>query len=98
MTLTARPRLTEHLPPSSVAAVVEQGFAPHKIDAMATFPEGRAVIYCEAAFGTTTGKTANGLVRRSRRYDVVAVIDSTRAGSDAGQVLDGRPNGVAVVA
>src|SRR5262245_10871113 len=65
---------------------------------MTTFPEGVAVTYCEAAFGTTTGKTANGLVRRSRRYDVVAVIDSTRAGSDAGQVLDGRPNGVAVVA
>lgn len=61
-------------------------------------PEGRAVVYCEAAFGTTTGKTAHGLVRRTRRYDVVSVIDSTHAGADAGQVLDGRPNGIPIVA
>src|SRR4051812_48591971 len=65
---------------------------------MADFPEGRAVIYCEGALGTTTGKTAHGLVRRSHRYHVVAVIDSTRAGADAGQLLNGRPNGIPVVA
>src|SRR5438874_1893533 len=65
---------------------------------MTTLPEGRAVVYCEAAFGTTTGKTAHGLVRRSRRYEVVAVIDSTQAGDDAGHVLDGRPNGIPLVA
>ncbi|MBX7103981.1 MAG: DUF1611 domain-containing protein [Gemmataceae bacterium] len=61
-------------------------------------PDGRAVVYCEAAFGTTTGKTAHGLVRRTRRYDVAAVIDSKRAGDDAGQALDGRANGIPIVA
>jgi uncharacterized NAD-dependent epimerase/dehydratase family protein len=65
---------------------------------MPEFPEGRAVVYCEGAFGTTTGKTAHGLVRRTRRYDVAAVIDSTQAGTDAGQVLDGRTNGIPIVA
>lgn len=65
---------------------------------MNQFPEGRAVVYCEGAFGTTNGKTAHGLVRRSRRYDVSSVIDSRLAGADAGDVLDGKPTGIPVVA
>ncbi len=63
---------------------------------MSGFPEGNAVVYCEGAFGTTNGKTAHGLVRRTRRYRVLSVIDSRHAGSDAGEVLDGRPAGIAV--
>ncbi len=55
-----------------------------------------AVVYCEGNFGELDGKTANGLVRHSDRYDVLGVIDSRRAGGDAGQVLDGVPNGVPV--
>ena len=43
---------------------------------MSAFPEGRALVYCEGAFGTPNGKTAHGLVRRTRRYDVLAVIDT----------------------
>ena len=46
-------------------------------------PEGNAIVYCEGAFGTTYGKTAHGLVRRSRRYRVVSVVDSRHAGKDA---------------
>ncbi len=65
---------------------------------MLELPEGRAAVYCEGAFGTTTGKTAHGLVRRTRRYDVMSVIDATQAGADAGQVLDGRANGIPIVA
>jgi len=64
---------------------------------MNQWPEGRAVVYCQGAFNTTNGKTAHGLVRRSERYDVVCVIDAGWAGQDAGQVLDGRPNGIPVV-
>jgi uncharacterized NAD-dependent epimerase/dehydratase family protein len=60
------------------------------------FPEGNAIVYCEGAFGTTNGKTAHGLVRRSRRYRVLSVVDSRHAGSDAGAVLDGRRNGIPV--
>jgi len=60
--------------------------------------EGNAIVYCEAAFDTTNGKTAHGLVRHTRRYQVLSVIDSTRAGHDAGTLLDGRPAGIPVVA
>lgn len=62
-----------------------------------SFPEGNAIVYCEGAFGTTNGKTAHGLVRRSHRYRVLAVIDSARAGRDAGLILDGRSAGIPVV-
>ena len=55
-----------------------------------SFPEGNAIVYCEGAFGTTNGKTAHGLVRRCERYRVLSIIDSTRAGHDAGSLLDGR--------
>jgi uncharacterized NAD-dependent epimerase/dehydratase family protein len=55
-----------------------------------------AVVYCEANFGRLDGKTANGLVRSSERYQITSVIDSTRAGLDAGQVLDDTPNGIPV--
>jgi uncharacterized NAD-dependent epimerase/dehydratase family protein len=57
----------------------------------------RAVVYCEGAFNTSNGKTAHGLVRFSRRYAVVAVIDSSLKGKDSGEVLDGRRNGIPIV-
>jgi uncharacterized NAD-dependent epimerase/dehydratase family protein len=55
-----------------------------------------AIVFCEANFGAIDGKTANGLVRSSDKYNIVAVIDSTRAGMDAGSVLDGAPNGIPI--
>jgi len=58
----------------------------------------RAVILCDGYFGQSTGKTANGLVRYSKRYEIVGVIDHTKAGRDAGEVLDGKPNGIPIVA
>ncbi len=64
---------------------------------MSELPEGRAIVYCEGAFGTTNGKTAHGLVRRSRRYTVSSVVDSRQAGSDAGELLDGKAAGIPVV-
>ncbi len=60
--------------------------------------DGKAIVYCEGAFGTTYGKTAHGLVRRSRRYRVVSVVDSHHAGKDAGDVLDGRTLGIPIEA
>lgn len=57
-----------------------------------------AVIYCEANFGRIDGKTANGLVRSSERYRILAVIDSTAAGRDAGEMLGGSAKGIPVVA
>ncbi len=63
-------------------------------DAPAAHPT--AVVYCEGNFGRIDGKTANGLVRHSDRYDIVSVIDSTTAGTDAGVVLDDKPLGIPV--
>ena len=57
-----------------------------------------AVVYCEAQFGEQDGKTANGLVRHSEKYEILSVIDSTRSGADAGSVLDGVANGIPVLA
>jgi uncharacterized NAD-dependent epimerase/dehydratase family protein len=57
-----------------------------------------AVVYCEGQFGEQDGKTANGLVRHSEKYDVLSVIDSHQAGVDAGMFLDGTANGIPVVA
>lgn len=59
-------------------------------------PEGNAVVYCEGAFETTYGKTAHGLVRFTRRYRVVSVVDSHCAGKDAGAVLDGKANNIPI--
>ncbi|MCZ4500685.1 MAG: hypothetical protein JWQ74_3240 [Marmoricola sp.] len=57
-----------------------------------------AIVYCEAQFGEQDGKTANGLVRHSEKYEILSVLDSLQAGSDAGQFLDGTPNGIPVLA
>ena len=63
-------------------------------------PQGRgtAVVYCEANFGADDGKTANGLVRHSEKYEILSVIDSTQAGLDTGEVLGGEPNGIPLCA
>jgi uncharacterized NAD-dependent epimerase/dehydratase family protein len=58
--------------------------------------DGSAIVYCEGAFNTPNGKTAHGLVRFTRRYQVVGVIDSRYAGQDAGHVLDSLPVGIPV--
>src|SRR5713101_5651555 len=57
----------------------------------------KAVILCDGYFGQSTGKTANGLVRYSKRYEIAGVIDHTKAGRDAGEVLDGKANGIPIV-
>jgi uncharacterized NAD-dependent epimerase/dehydratase family protein len=64
---------------------------------MNRFPEGQAIVYCEGAFGTSNGKTAHGLIRRSRRYRVLSVVDSCMAGKDAGLLVDGKSRGIPVL-
>lgn len=81
---------------SPAPSVAEQPVAEQSAGASAVRPT--AVVYCEANLGEIDGKTANGLVRHSETYEIVAVIDSLRAGSDAGSVLDDVPNGIPVVA
>ena len=55
-----------------------------------------AIVYCEGNFGAIDGKTANGLVRHSELYEILSVIDSKKAGLDAGAVLGEPPNGIPV--
>jgi uncharacterized NAD-dependent epimerase/dehydratase family protein len=56
-----------------------------------------AIVYCEGAFNTPNGKTAHGLVRFTRRYRILSVIDSRYEGKDTGQVLDGKVNGIPLI-
>jgi len=55
-----------------------------------------AIVYCEANFGEIDGKTANGLIRRSEKYKILSVIDSEKAGLDAGMVLDNKANEIPI--
>ena len=56
----------------------------------------KAIVYCEKQFGKLDGKTANGLVRQSETYEIVGVIDSSKAGMDAGEYLNGVKNGIPI--
>jgi uncharacterized NAD-dependent epimerase/dehydratase family protein len=58
--------------------------------------EKRAIIYCENQFGSMDGKTANGLIRDPGHYQIIAVIDSTKAGKDSGEYLDKKWNGIPI--
>jgi uncharacterized NAD-dependent epimerase/dehydratase family protein len=55
-----------------------------------------AIVLSEKAFGRTGGKTTHGLVRHSLRFKILGVIDSTRAGHDAGELLDGKKSGIPI--
>jgi len=55
-----------------------------------------ALVYSENEFGQIDGKVANGLARHSKKYNILGIIDSTKAGLDAGEYLDGIKNGIPV--
>ena len=56
----------------------------------------RALVYGEGQLGKLDGKVTNGLVRHSEKYQISGVTDSTKAGMDAGEYLDGVKNGIPV--
>lgn len=70
------------------------------IDSSSVYGDARqsAIIYCEGNFARIDGKTANGLVRSSEKYRILAVIDSTLAGQDAGAALGEATAGIPIVA
>ncbi len=76
---------------SSISEMLLQPQLPGKNDQRAT-----AVIYCEANLGALDGKTANGLVRYSEKYQILSVIDSEKTGRDSGLVLGEEANGIPV--
>ncbi|WP_430488068.1 DUF1611 domain-containing protein [Priestia flexa] len=58
----------------------------------------KAVLWAEGKFGAQTSKMASGILRYGNLYDIVAVIDSTKAQRDSGEVLNDEPNGIPIVA
>ncbi|NNF03416.1 MAG: DUF1611 domain-containing protein [Rhodothermales bacterium] len=56
-----------------------------------------AVVYCAHCLDRTRGKTAHGLVRRSERFDVCAVVDPDHAGKDASDLVPGAAPGIPIV-
>ena len=97
-----RPHVTVLSPAQSGSAITTNGSrrAPGPLPVPLVSPPGNptAIVYCEGNFACIDGKTANGLVRHSEKYDILSVIDSSKAGLDAGQVLDDTPNGIPICA
>jgi len=55
-----------------------------------------AIIYCEANFGGTHGKTTTGFIRDPEKFEILSIIDSEKAGRDAGEVLNAQTNGIPI--
>jgi uncharacterized NAD-dependent epimerase/dehydratase family protein len=55
-----------------------------------------ALVLVDGDYQAGAGKTARGLVRHSRKYRIVGVLDRETAGRDAGEVLDGVRRGIPV--
>ena len=92
----AMPSQAPVYPPVSPSAPTPQVVSKSHLSVADRQRLATAIVYCEANFGEVDGKTANGLVRHSEKYDIVAVIDSHRAGLDSGIVLDGEPNAIPI--
>jgi uncharacterized NAD-dependent epimerase/dehydratase family protein len=58
----------------------------------------KAIVLASKAFGTLEGKTANDVVIYDGEYRIAAVIDETRAGKDAGEVLGISRKNIPIVA
>jgi uncharacterized NAD-dependent epimerase/dehydratase family protein len=55
-----------------------------------------ALVLCEGNFGNYVGKTANGLVRYSERFEILGIIDSLKAGMTAHEVVEGAKKGIPI--
>ncbi|HCK92909.1 MAG TPA: DUF1611 domain-containing protein [Gammaproteobacteria bacterium] len=58
----------------------------------------KALIYTGNLLTTTYAKTAHGLIRGSKRFEAVAIIDAESAGQDAGTLLDGVERNIPIYA
>jgi uncharacterized NAD-dependent epimerase/dehydratase family protein len=65
---------------------------------MSARPRESAIVLTNGTFRQIHAKTAHGLIRGPSRFHILGVIDSTCAGRDAGELLDGKPRGIAVFA
>jgi len=58
--------------------------------------DGNAIILTGGLLAGPHGKTAHGLIRGTERYHILAIIDDTSAGKDAGVVVDGQERGIPI--
>ncbi len=58
--------------------------------------EGNALVITQGFLDKNDAKTAHGLIRGTKRYNIVGVLDKNFAGRDAGEVLDGKKRGIPV--
>lgn len=56
-----------------------------------------AIVLANGCYQSPNGKVAHGLVRGSDRFRVLAVVDPTSAGQDAGELLDGIHRAIPIV-
>lgn len=54
----------------------------------------RAMVYADRLYNCADGKTAHGLVRYSKKFDIVCVVDSTLPVGDAAEFLDKTRKGI----
>ncbi|MEM6523873.1 MAG: DUF1611 domain-containing protein [Bacteroidota bacterium] len=59
---------------------------------------GTACIITGGLLNNIHAKTAHGLIRQSKRFEIIGVIDHVSTGKDAGEVLDGKFRGIPVAA
>lgn len=59
--------------------------------------DGTAIIYTQDKFSTLSAKTAHGLLRHGKRYEILAILDRHHAGEDAGMVMEGKELGIPIV-
>lgn len=57
-----------------------------------------AIVITEGTYRIGNAKVAHGLVRGSDRFKVAAIVDSTCAGEDAGELLDGQHRDIPITA
>lgn len=56
-----------------------------------------AIVLTDGLLHDSDAKTAHGLIRGTDRYTIAAIIDQLHAGTDAGEVLDGRRRNIPVI-
>ena len=57
-----------------------------------------ALLLAEGLYRAIDAKTSHGLVRGPSRFPIAGILDSTCAGRDAGEVLDGKKRGIPIFA
>ncbi len=89
--------LSENFQTLSSSIISEAFISPAKSQNVIKLKQPKtAVVYCEANFAKIDGKTANGLVRYSEKYKIIAVFYSEKTQQDSGLALGEAENGIPI--